>query len=473
MDTHGNVVAQDLQPQELQDLHPAAAFLNSRALDRLIAIGASPEPFSLPAAEIEALQLQAAREVIESQKQRIHVLRRRVEEVGAEINSIADLVPLLFAHTIYKSYPMAFLKKGQWDKLLRWLNTLSSTPIEADLAGVTNVDDFILAIHATGHGVMTSSGTSGKVSFLDRVAADLSVFDSWANVNFCWPHALPAEKMRFFQLTPRSGPYITVAIGERNASQFSTPGMTHFLTDGRMLVGDLIRAAEMKQAMADGTATPGEIAAYEAEVKVKQAKAGAELEAIFELIFEHRHEPMLLMGQSGMLWRMLERARERGIPDGEFHPDSILATGGGAKGLKLPDDYMEQIYRFLGPVHHKMNVYGSSEMSVTYPACEHGHYHVIPWIIPFVLDREGEHLLDHNGGEVEGRFAFLDLSYNARWGGLITGDKVTMDYAKTCSCGRPGPVVRAGSIARYSDLGEEDKITCAGTMESYIRGAIE
>jgi hypothetical protein len=33
--------------------------------------------------------------------------------------------------------------------------------------------------------------------------------------------------------------------------------------------------------------------------------------------------------------------------------------------------------------------------------------------------------------------------------------------------------VRAGSIARYSDLGEEDKITCAGTMESYIRGAID
>jgi hypothetical protein len=182
---------------------------------------------------------------------------------------------------------------------------------------------------------------------------------------------------------------------------------------------------------------------------------------------------MFLMGQAGMLWRLLERGRERGIPDGDFHPDSILATGGGAKGLKLPEDFMQQIHRFLGPLHHKMDVYGSSEMSVTYPACEHGHYHVTPWVIPFVLDREGEHLLPHNGGRVEGRFAFLDLSYNARWGGLITGDRVTMDYAETCSCGRSGPVLRAGSIARYSDLGEEDKITCAGTMESYVRGAID
>lgn len=178
---------------------------------------------------------------------------------------------------------------------------------------------------------------------------------------------------------------------------------------------------------------------------------------------------MMLTAQSGML----ERARERGIPDGEFHPQSILATGGGAKGLKLPEDYMAQIYRFRGPVRHKMNVYGCSEMSVKFPACERGHYHIVPWIIPFVLDREGEHLLEHQGGQVEGRFAFLDLSYSARWGGLITGDKVTMDHSETCSCGPPGPVVCAGSIARYSDLGEADKITCSGTMESYIRGAID
>jgi hypothetical protein len=110
-------------------------------------------------------------------------------------------------------------------------------------------------------------------------------------------------------------------------------------------------------------------------------------------------------------------------------------------------------------------------MSVAFPACEHGHYHPIPWVIPFVLDRQGQTLLPHYGGKVEGRFAFMDLSYSARWGGLITGDKVTMDYAETCACGRPGPVVVKGSINRYSDLGEEDKITCSGTIESYVRGA--
>jgi hypothetical protein len=321
--------------------------------------------------------------------------------------------------------------------------------------------------------MLTSSGTSGKVSFLDRNDYDLAVYDAWADANFCWPHAMPKEPLHFFQLTPRYGPYIAVATGETNARRFSTPDKTHFLSEDRMLIGDLVSAAEIRQAIAEGRASPGDIAAHEREAHARQAKAVASFEAIVDRILDQRHEPMYLMGQSGMLWRLLERARERGIPEGEFHRDSILATGGGAKGLKLPADYMQQIYHFLGPVSHVMDVYGCSEMSVTYPACELGHYHAVPWIIPFVLDREGENLLPHDGGTVEGRFAFLDLSYTARWGGLITGDKVTMDFASTCACGRPGPVVLAGSIARYSDIGEEDKITCSGTMESYIKGVVD
>jgi hypothetical protein len=30
-------------------------------------------------------------------------------------------VPLLFAHTVYKSYPPSFVEKGRWDRLLQWL----------------------------------------------------------------------------------------------------------------------------------------------------------------------------------------------------------------------------------------------------------------------------------------------------------------------------------------------------------------
>jgi hypothetical protein len=137
----------------------------------------------------------------------------------------------------------------------------------------------------------------------------------------------------------------------------------------------------------------------------------AELERISDEILDHFREPMLLTAQWGMLWCLIEKARARG-----------------------------------GPIHHMASQYGSCEMSITYPACEAGHYHVIPWVIPFVLDVRGERLLEHGGGVVEGRCAFLGLSYNARWGSLISGDKLTMNYAEKCICGRPGPVVMKDSI---------------------------
>jgi hypothetical protein len=34
-----------------------------------------------------------------------------------------------------------------------------------------------------------------------------------------------------------------------------------------------------------------------------------------------------------------------------------------------------------------------------------------------------------NGGEVEGRAAFFDLSLDGRWGGVISGDKISIDFS--------------------------------------------
>jgi hypothetical protein len=91
-----------------------------------------------------------------------------------------------------------------------------------------------------------------------------------------------------------------------------------------------------------------------------------------------------------------------------------------------------------------------------------------------ILDQTGEKLLtakDGVGGVVEGRFGFLDLLYEGRWGGLITGDKVTVDFAEECPCGRPGPTI-FDNITRYAEPGGDDHIGCAGTIDSYIRGAL-
>jgi hypothetical protein len=73
---------------------------------------------------------------------------------------------------------------------------------------------------------------------------------------------------------------------------------------------------------------------------------------------------------------------------------------------------------------------------------------------------------------VEGRFAFLDLLYEGRWGGLISGDKVEVDFSERCPCGRHGPTI-LDNIVRYTQVtGGDDHIGCAGTIDAYVRGAM-
>jgi hypothetical protein len=89
-----------------------------------------------------------------------------------------------------------------------------------------------------------------------------------------------------------------------------------------------------------------------------------------------------------------------------------------------------------------------------------------------VLEATSETLLttERGTGEVTGRFAFVDLLVEGRWGALVTGDQVTVDY----SGATPGVrVAIIRKVDRYKDLPGDDKATCAGTIDSYVRGVLE
>jgi hypothetical protein len=102
-------------------------------------------------------------------------------------------------------------------------------------------------------------------------------------------------------------------------------------------------------------------------------------------------------------------------------------------------------------------------------------YHCPPGLIMLLLDQPGELLIAPpvgTAGVVEGRFAFLDLLYEGRWGGLISGDKVQVDFSERCLCGRHGPTI-LDNIVRYTQVtGGDDHIGCAGTIDAYVRGAM-
>ncbi|MET7452986.1 hypothetical protein ABZT03_14015 [Streptomyces sp. NPDC005574] len=442
------------------------------AREQLRSLVRSGDAFERPAAETRETRLEAAREAFAAHRERVPLLRTRAEETGVrEITGLDDLVPLLFSHTSYKSYPLSLITGGRWDRLLRWYTTVSAVePGDVDVEGVADIDEWTDRVTAAGHRPYITSGTSGKVSFLNCDTADLRFLHDILENLTCWPDPLPPEPTRRgYLLAPASGPMRSVDGFRWHAEVFARPGETRLLTEEPLRVSELMRSALLRRRMAEGTATPQEISSFETASEAREAELGAAVDRIVDDIAAHRDEPMLIAGMNNQQYALIEALRARGVPDGGLHPDTLVLSGGGNKGRALPDDYQQQLAAFYAGVR-RVRSYGMTELQGSCLACEQGNYHVPPWVIPLVLDEPGEKLLNPEQGVVEGRFAFLDVSLEGRWGGLISGDRVLVDFSP-CACGRSGPVVLP-DIRRYGDLGGEDKITCAATLDSYVRGMI-
>lgn len=434
-----------------------------------------PDPYAFDPEGVLPTQLLAAQEHLEEHRSRIGLLDRRATVAGIdEITSLEDVVPLLFSHTVYKSYPQSFITRGQWERLLAWYDSLAGQDVSGvDMDGVTSIDGFAERLHAAGWLPHVTSGTSGRVSLLhsthgDRLRAKRI---GGKTVGFPRPVGVGAG-MRYYGLTPSRGYSKHVEHGHNIADSVARPDAIRFLTDEPMLPSQIARVAAMRAKMTDGTATPDEIAAFESDARERAERNAALLREMAEDIIEHRHEPMVIMGLWAQHWAIMQQAREAGVTDGDFHPDSLVYAGGGLKGIPLPPDYREQIYGFYGDTRRYL-AYNMSESDPTAPMCEAGRYHQPPWVMWLILDQPGEKLAEVHEGIADGRFAFLAFNYEGRWGGLISGDHVQVDFSGSCPCGRTSPTV-LDTVVRYSEQeGGDDKIGCAGSMEAYLRGVVQ
>ena len=81
---------------------------------------------------------------------------------------------LLFPHTAYKSYPESFLTDERWDRLAKWLDTVSThrVPRRTRPRSTTSTTGSNSS-QASGHYVSCSSGTTGKSAMLAASAADM------------------------------------------------------------------------------------------------------------------------------------------------------------------------------------------------------------------------------------------------------------------------------------------------------------
>ena len=424
---------------------------------------------STPREKLDALQLEGLKYRFDTLKEGIQMVQRLAKGQGIEkIESLNDIVPLLFEHTMYKSYPPVLLEKQRFKEINKFLNKLTTVDIsDVDVSSCQSIDDWVEVMdRETDMRVTHTSGTSGTMSFLPLGPHELN-----DNLRVQVAKFKADLTQEYYCLFPfyRSG--ASAHLRQNDSVVNIVTGEERFIAafPGRMSADVLYLAARLKAAEARGKEDDVEISPGLRERVRKFQKFQAEMPDYIENFFERcvtefKGKHVWLAGT----WNILHSLARRGLAkkiEGVFHPDSILLTGGGAKGMVQPAGWQEDIRRFFG-VTEVHEAYGMAELMGPNFKCDHGNFHFSPWIIPFLLDPDTSDVLPRSG-IVTGRGAFYNLHASTRWGGIISGDKLTINWDEPCGCGRLSYYM-AGDIQRYSDLqGGDDRISCAATESAH------
>ncbi|MDM3976121.1 hypothetical protein QRB36_18300 [Mycobacterium marseillense] len=434
---------------------------------------------SIERPELEELQRQAMRVRFAEHYRSIEILRKLADRLGiSALDDFDDIVPLMFSHTAFKSYPAALIDKKRFDLLTRWLDKLTSYDLSGvDTAGCAGIDDWIDRLdEQTPLEVITSSGTTGTISILpkDKQGAEegmvlwkICLFQTFGqepteaelnpSVDVVWPN------------------FASGKLGHLRIANMIKRGFTggdetrfHALYPGAIDTDLMFLASKMRAAASRGELDRLEIdpalAASKDEFIAMQARQAADMEAFFTRLSDQlRGKRVFMLGTYHLMYDIAKAGLQRGVRN-VFAPDSAILTGGGMKGIALPHDFMDVIKEFLGVDRIQVG-YGFSESSTFHWGCSQGRYHVAPWVIPFVLDPDTSEPLPRTGVQT-GRAAVYDILLRAHWGGVISGDEVTINWDLRCPCGQTS-VAFEPDIIRYSEKQgvDDDRITCAATQE--------
>lgn len=443
--------------------------------DSLTAMG------SLPREDMLAMQLIALQHRFDDLKDQVPILSRLAKSQSIDhIDAVEDVIPLLFEHSMYKSYPRSFLENYQFSQITNWLDKLTAHDLSGiDVSGCKCIDDWLDLMELESPLCMNhSSGTTGTMSFIPhgQEEADNAGRAVAMEVLQNFGEEKPEDKA-YQVIFPhyRSG-HSSMLRGNDQLVKWIAKCEENFHTafPYKMSSDILYLGARLRHAQATGTLDRLEISddllARRKEFEERQQQMPAILDQFFEHLFkELKGERIYTVGTWNLMLDLARKGLSKGL-EAVFAPDSIVVSGGGAKGLTPPDNWKEEVARFVGVPRITMN-YAMSEVKGHHKMCSHGRYHVVPWVIPFVLDPDTSEPLPRTG-VVTGRAAFFGLLSRTHWGGLISGDEITIDWDSQCGCGQTtyhlDPV-----IERYSEkIGDEDKITCAATPNAH-RDAME
>jgi len=433
---------------------------------------------SVPRNVLEELQTEALAMRFEEQKERIPALAKLADRQGiTRVTEFNEVIPVCFEHTIYKSYPAYLLEKGQFGKMTSWMNKLTSHDLgDFDASGCESIHSWLDQLCArTDLDPVASSGTTGTMSFTPRDKKDwrtqvlgglriqmLQKFgeaptddDFNDKLHVVWTthgdgHTSP------FRLAHYLYEYMALGCKDHFHPMFESAGDTDV-----MWLAARLRAAQIRGD--DRVDVPEHLLARRDELEAMERDRVARADDWLEsMIHDMEGKRVYVMGP----WVQLYDIAKRGLAEGKtchFATNSIVQTGGGGKGLVMPDDWVDVAKSFYNTEFKWM--YGYSELTALHARCEYHRYHIAPWAIPLLLDAETSEPLPREGVQV-GRATFFDLAASGVWGGCISGDKIEIDW-NPCPCGRTTAHI-ADDIKRFSEeQGGTDKITCVATPEAH------
>lgn len=434
---------------------------------------------SLPRDEVEAVQLAAMNLRLEERRSQIKMLEKLAD--GQEIkrlDTLDDLAPLLMPHDVYKSYPVSMLAKQQFGKLNTWLSRLTRyDPTGVDVSDCDSIDSWLTKLRAeTPLDVATSSGSSGTCSFYPKSKHDYRISMMGLRVQLAQKFGEDPkpgdihDKIHAIIPLYRDGHASTGAFAKYAGEIFAKgdPAYWHTAFNFKISSDLMWLAARLRAAAAKGDASkvdvPASLLARREEWEQTQRDMPAQqLEFVQRMTRELKGERVFVMGMSNLLYAVAKRGLDEGL-SGVFAPDSVFMGGGGAKGVPLPDDLEDVICSFFN-TKRMIASYGMTEINAFSVLCEHNRYHMLPWAAVYLLDLETGKPLPRAGKQT-GRAAFFDMTQDGTWGGIVTGDFVTVDWDHPCECGRTS-VALEKKINRISEIqGGDDKITCAATPQA-------
>jgi len=430
---------------------------------------------SVPRAEAEAVQLAAFNIRLAERRAQIPVLAKLADAQGVwTADSLDAMAPVLFTHDIYKSYPASLLARQQFDRLATWLDRLTPVSLAGlDWSGCASIDQWLDAIRAqTPLDVATSSGTSGTLSFFPKTGDDYRLSVTGLRVQLTQRFGETGPEPGYDEpiqvLTPfyRDG-YSTVSRLPHYFLEIfckGDPARLHTALPFTASADLAWMAARLRAAQGQGDAgridvPPGLLARRGEWERIVAETPGRQKQFMEEKIGGLAGERVFVLGITGLLYDIARAGLDQGM-HAAFGPGSVVMGGGGGKGVVLPDNAEAVVADFF-TVDRMVGGYGMTEQNFYLVTCEHERLHVPPWVTVLLLDPDSGQPLPRTG-EQTGRAAFFDMTQKGAWGGIVSGDRITVGF-DPCPCSRP--TLHIGkAITRFSDLtGGDDKLTCAAT----------